>query len=180
MAESQVKLQIKVVAEFEGRSFESVIDLENDIILDSIQSIGSEGINDALKKYILCNCDDVVILENLAQGEEEVRMLAYNPNLSPEMADALVGRLYAEGASGIYPSEFWVILKNQRVSGKMLDRIAHLLVQENSKRYKSEGTNSSEIADLLVNIACNIAVWESTLEFLKSSNIPVVVEAAMR
>lgn len=180
MEESKVSIQIKVVAEYEGRSFESVIDANNGIRINSFRCINSEDIHDAMKRYILNNCDDVTILEALVQSEEDLRMLAYNQNLSHELADELVKTMYEKGMNGIYPNEFWVMLKNPCVSGQMLDSIAHKLVQKYKKAQKAEGTNSFEFVYLLVNIACNIAVWESTLEFLKSSEIPKVVEAAKR
>lgn len=177
MEKKNVVIQIKVIAEFEGQTYESLLDYKNGISINGFRSINSWDFQEALKRYILRNCDDDTILEALAQDEHERRMLAYNPHLSHELADRLAEELFEYAEEGIYLYELGILMTNPCVSGQELDSIANRLLDKYKYVMKTEGRPDYEVEYLLRNIARNTAVWESTLEALKNSQIPTVVEA---
>lgn len=181
MAENRVDIQLKVVATYGERSYESSLNREKGIQVNGLRMINIWDIEDALKRYILRNCDDEVILKEIAVNDDDKRQMAYNTNLSQQMADDLADELCHTDAGGTYPYEFCIILSNPCVSGKKLDSFVNLFLEEYQYSVEvNEGKQNFEIIYLLKYIAQNPAVWESTLETLKRSNIPIVVEAAKR
>ena len=181
MAKDKVDIQIKVVATLGDRRFEGTLDQKKGFRINGFRLINYLDIQETLKRYLLHNCDDEEILANLVTIEYEKREMAYNPNLSQEMADSLADELYDSFDGETYPYELCVILSNPSLSGKKLDTFANRFLQQYQNFMKENSQKPNyELVYLLRYIAVNPAVWESTLETLKRSEIPMVVEAAQR
>lgn len=177
---SNVDIELKVIAKQGERQFEQKIDFENGIRINSVRNISSLDIQEALTRYVLQNCDDEVILKALVSNSKDKKSIVYNPNLTQEMADSLVDELCHEDDGGRYPYEFYVILRNPCVSGKKLDTIVNKFLEQYKQQLKNGKGENYELIYILQVIASNIAIWESTLETLKRSNIAIVAAASKR
>lgn len=178
---SNVEIKLKVVATLGDKEFEGFIDQENGLLINGQRIINSFDIKAALKRYILRNCGDEEILEATAVDEYDRSQIAYNLNISSQLADALADELCQPDDGGTYPYEFCVLLQNPRLSGKKLDSFAnHFLELYEYLLEVKDKKPDYETIYLLKYIAQNPNVWESTLETLKRCNIPMVVEAAKR
>ena len=178
---NNVEIKLKVEVILGEKEFVSYIDQENGLRINGQRIINSWDIQDALKRYILRNCGDEEILEVIAVDEYDRSQIAYNLNISSQLADDLADELCQPDAGGTYPYEFCILLQNHCLSGKKLDEFANCFLEQ--YQYLLEVNDKKpdyETMYLLKYIAQNPNVWESTLEKLRLSNIPMVVEAAKR
>ena len=181
MSDSKVIIQLKVVATHGDRKYEESLIHENGLRINGFRSINRKDIEDALKRFLLRNCDDEEILNALATSDNDKRQMAYNPNLSHEMADNLADELCKIDDGDAYPYEACVILGNPRLSKEKLDSFANRFLQDYKKfAEENEGSQNYDLIYLLRHIAQNPNVSEDTLETLKCSKIPMIVEAASR
>ena len=181
MSDSKVIIQLKVVATHGDRKYEESLIHENGLRINGFRLVNRKDIEDALKRFLLRNCDDEEILNALATSDNDKRQMAYNPNLSHEMADNLADELCKIDDGGAYPYDFCKILSNSCLSKEKLDYFANRFLQD-YKRFveENEGSQNYDLIYLLRYIAQNPNVSEDTLETLKCSNIPMIVEAASR
>lgn len=180
MANSQVDIQLIIKASIDGRTFDGILEYEKGIRINGICVINNYDIEKAVKDYILRNCDDEEILKLLSSNERDRYQLAYNSKLSHEMADSLAEEMFNASPDGIYPYELCVLLQNPCLSGKKIDQFAHRLIDKYEQMVSQDGNIDYELIFLLKYIAQNPNIWESTLEALKHSEIPLVVDAAKR
>lgn len=181
MADTNLDIELKVVVKLGEKTFESVLDKSDGLRINGFRFINAWDIEVALRKFILRNCADEDILTALAVSDIDKREMAYNPNLSHEMADMLADELCKHDEGGTYPYEFCVMMSNPSLSGKKLDSFANRFLEE--YQYLMEVNDQKpdyEYIYLLRYIAKNPSVSEDTLETLKRSGISMVVEATKR
>ena len=181
MDNSKVTIRLKVIAEIGDKRFESVLTQKDEIKINGLRVIDFTNLEDTLKKFVLRNCEDEEILTSLVQNDQDRKELVYNPFLSNKLADELVDELCHPDASGAYPYAFCVILGNPSVSQEKLDFYARTFLDEYQYSIEvNDGRQDYELIYLLRYIANNPSVGESTLELLKESDIPLVIDAINR
>ncbi len=177
-------IQLKLVVNVGEHTFVGNLLSENPnqgIRISASNIINPYDIRDAAKRFILRNCGDEEILNAIIDNDYDRMELAYNPNLKPEMADTLADELCYIDSMGSYPYNFCVILSNPSLSGEKIDQYARHFVEHYHYLIEiNDGKPDYEIIYLLKYIAQNPSAWDSTLEFLKETKIPLVVQAAQR